>query len=362
MGSKVDVRYDGMIRSEHGTQHRMDSEHSHSNDKCHYDGGGPEQLSDGQDYRHPWRTGHTAKQEGVDFVVLQPSGDVPCAQAAGKLDEEELDREEELDELFRSVGREVDVHLHEDGKFAVFESTVKPAMTPELPRVVATTVAPSDMVLEQSCCFQVQLKTHVAPMTTLDSKLQSPCCTFAMKDQISAHGGGAKPSEDLLKELFSPVTGSTPPLRPIRPQPSCMNTPNRYTVTGSSTCTSFITPTIAGVVRETNYACKSSTRTPNMEGRGVQTRTGIWATPLQTSGLPSGGRPTPPLCKCGRRAKRQTVVTPGPNDGRHFFACPLGKVCSSKGGCGFFKWADSPSASVMTSPDLLGSEYDDAVT
>ncbi|NXA58102.1 ERI2 exoribonuclease, partial [Mohoua ochrocephala] len=50
------------------------------------------------------------------------------------------------------------------------------------------------------------------------------------------------------------------------------------------------------------------------------------------------GKPTPPLCKCGRRAKKLCVSNGGPNQGRAFFCCPLGKQGGDKKGCGYFKW------------------------
>ncbi|XP_035259762.1 ERI1 exoribonuclease 2 isoform X1 [Anguilla anguilla] len=51
---------------------------------------------------------------------------------------------------------------------------------------------------------------------------------------------------------------------------------------------------------------------------------------------------TSPLCTCGRRAKRMTVGNGGPNHGRVFFSCPIGKMGSgNKTSCGFFKWESS---------------------
>ncbi|XP_057272938.1 ERI1 exoribonuclease 2 [Pezoporus wallicus] len=50
------------------------------------------------------------------------------------------------------------------------------------------------------------------------------------------------------------------------------------------------------------------------------------------------GKPTPPLCKCGRRAKKRYVSNAGPNHGKAFFCCPVGKHEGSKKGCGYFKW------------------------
>lgn len=62
----------------------------------------------------------------------------------------------------------------------------------------------------------------------------------------------------------------------------------------------------------------------------------------------NGGGVTPPLCQCGRRTRRRSVVNPGPNQGRAFFSCSLNHGRSglgssvsnkkSKGGCNFFRW------------------------
>ncbi|KAJ8391847.1 hypothetical protein AAFF_G00084630 [Aldrovandia affinis] len=60
--------------------------------------------------------------------------------------------------------------------------------------------------------------------------------------------------------------------------------------------------------------------------------------------LPSRGtmKMTSPLCTCGRRAKRLTVANGGPNHGRVFFSCPVGKMGSgNRKSCGFFKWESS---------------------
>lgn len=50
------------------------------------------------------------------------------------------------------------------------------------------------------------------------------------------------------------------------------------------------------------------------------------------------GKPTPPLCNCGRRAKKLLVSNAGPNHGKAFFCCPVGKHEGSKKGCGYFMW------------------------
>ncbi|XP_036388584.1 ERI1 exoribonuclease 2 [Megalops cyprinoides] len=52
-----------------------------------------------------------------------------------------------------------------------------------------------------------------------------------------------------------------------------------------------------------------------------------------------GIKVTSPLCSCGRRAKRLTVANGGPNHGRVFYSCPIGRTGSgNKKSCGFFKW------------------------
>ncbi|XP_035195178.1 ERI1 exoribonuclease 2 [Oxyura jamaicensis] len=80
-------------------------------------------------------------------------------------------------------------------------------------------------------------------------------------------------------------------------------------------------------------------------------------------------KPTPPLCNCGRRAKRLYVSNAGPNHGKVFFCCPVGKHDSNKKGCGYFKWENaflkektnvltlnaSSLTSLGTCPSILGN-------
>ena len=95
-------------------------------------------------------------------------------------------------------------------------------------------------------------------------------------------------------------------------------------------------------------------------------------TPLTSSREPlmtlNGGKVTPPLCNCGKRAKRKLVTNPGPNEGKPFYVCPQGRGSN----CGYFRWecsspystspqsrtAKSPSSFLGQSPDILCcSEY-----
>ncbi|NXC38347.1 ERI2 exoribonuclease, partial [Penelope pileata] len=50
---------------------------------------------------------------------------------------------------------------------------------------------------------------------------------------------------------------------------------------------------------------------------------------------------TPPLCNCGRRAKRLYVSNAGPNHGKALFCCPVGKREGYKKSCGYFKWENA---------------------
>ncbi|XP_053936333.1 ERI1 exoribonuclease 2 isoform X2 [Cuculus canorus] len=58
----------------------------------------------------------------------------------------------------------------------------------------------------------------------------------------------------------------------------------------------------------------------------------------QSARVVKNGNPTPPLCHCGRRAKKLYVSNAGPNHGKPFFCCPVGKHEGNKKGCGYFKW------------------------
>ena len=64
-------------------------------------------------------------------------------------------------------------------------------------------------------------------------------------------------------------------------------------------------------------------------------------TPQSMPAATSTMKVTPPLCKCGRRAKRRMVQNPGPNTGRWFFSCVRGVANSANSkasGCGYFQW------------------------
>lgn len=316
---------------------------------------------------YPHLSEQPSSEDGKKFVIPQPpplscTGKVesagnpkgqhgPVSEGAGSLSGGELD-EKEIDELFGSVTRDIDLHL-EGSLMAPKECTMKAAIQ----HGSVNSLVLSSVVLDSRYYNTAAFKSHVAPLTT-PVKLQSPCGVSETTRHHSCQAGSI-PQVDLLKELFSPPTYSAIAQRPatsIRPHSlsSMVFTPNRHVISSAVTPTSVKAPTGVSL---------SSTGATPTEPRGGETKSTMWSTPIQALSLvgpPFAGRPTPPLCKCGRRAKRQTVTTPGPNDGRHFFACPLGKACSSKGGCGFFMWVDCAFSPVVTSPELLSSEYDEA--
>lgn len=77
----------------------------------------------------------------------------------------------------------------------------------------------------------------------------------------------------------------------------------------------------------------------------VTPQNGVNAPRAQSSSM----KRTPPMCSCGKRSKRKAVQTPGPNVGRFFFCCPVGRAGgSSKYGCGFFKWETAMSSPMTT--------------
>jgi len=99
------------------------------------------------------------------------------------------------------------------------------------------------------------------------------------------------------------------------------------------------------VTNTTSSAAKLVMKTPgssNMFQSPVQT--GVTRSPVQSNlvRLLETIRPhpdsTPPLCVCGRRARRRQVTKPGPNTGRIFWSCPL-KGGNTRAGCTFFVWA-----------------------
>ncbi|XP_015681728.1 ERI1 exoribonuclease 2 [Protobothrops mucrosquamatus] len=64
------------------------------------------------------------------------------------------------------------------------------------------------------------------------------------------------------------------------------------------------------------------------------------------------GRMTPPLCRCGRRARRLNVSNGGPNQGKGFYSCPVRKCERNTKGCNYFRWEHSLIKEKMALPTL----------
>ena len=89
-----------------------------------------------------------------------------------------------------------------------------------------------------------------------------------------------------------------------------------------------------------------SFKTPNISRWLNSKRCADFSTPSPSSFTASGGKVTPPLCGCGRRAKRKFVTSPGPNEGLPFYVCPVSRGNDRKLGCNYFKWEKCDSDSV----------------
>ena len=98
--------------------------------------------------------------------------------------------------------------------------------------------------------------------------------------------------------------------------------------------------------------CDDGFRTPSTS-QWMKTKNSFSSSSLsgQDSPVPfNGGKITPPLCDCGKRARRKVVTSPGPNQGKPFYSCSKGRTS----GCGYFKWEISQHS---FSSFNLSSEY-----
>ncbi|KAK7113563.1 ERI1 exoribonuclease 2-like [Littorina saxatilis] len=146
------------------------------------------------------------------------------------------------------------------------------------------------------------------------------------------------------------------------PQNSAVNSTGSFRTPQTSSMTStgsFRTPqnstvTTAGSLRTPTHSVTTPTGSFRTPQNSPVTNTGSFKTPTNSVTTPAGSfrtphnppmtsnssmKATPPLCKCGRRAKRRMAQNPGPNMGRWFFSCVKGSGNSANSsGCGFFKW------------------------
>ena len=235
---------------------------------------------------------------------------------------------------------------------------------------------------------RTQFISHVAPVTLLQPSSSnqyssgqvvvgaSPCSSCTKTILSNAGSVGTRPlrtppgiinhmcntippyskTSPNINELFSPpITLDDVPLLTTNQKP--MHPPGGAselkTPSPSSAGAVFRTPSTAEWMK-----VKKTTPTPSSSSRE----------PLMTL---NGGKVTPPLCNCGKRAKRKLVTSPGPNEGKPFYVCPRARSSD----CGYFRWECSSPYSTSRegsyssslsgysysgqSPDILCSEYPD---
>lgn len=210
------------------------------------------------------------------------------------------------------------------------------ARTPcQIPLTNSTShIRPSDTPTRTECI------SHIAPITLLPSgsiRLPASRQTFKATEKsmsissVSTKSCTGLPMSPIKKqENSSPtvkkIVKETPPSSVKATSPGMFDTPNSECIRNNDG--QFRTPnTSKWIVHKSlcSSSCHSTVCTPQNSS-------------LDRVILASGGKVTPPLCNCGRRTKRRTVCTPGPNEGRPFYVCPNGSGSNRKKGCGFFKW------------------------
>ncbi|XP_063790505.1 ERI1 exoribonuclease 2 isoform X2 [Pseudophryne corroboree] len=88
-----------------------------------------------------------------------------------------------------------------------------------------------------------------------------------------------------------------------------------------------------------NRTLPVTTRCPRVVPRAVLNSTVNMNSTIKVAKM---GHITAPMCNCGRRAKKCTVSTVGPNHGRGFYSCSVRKRYDENGkGCKYFKWANT---------------------
>ena len=117
----------------------------------------------------------------------------------------------------------------------------------------------------------------------------------------------------------------------------------------------FKTPGTVAVPRPTASAAPHTmARRATPTNTSVNKKTAPFSCALPSS---NGGKVTPPLCGCGRRARWRTAANPGPNQGRNFFSCPLNhgrpsfgnnSAKNGRSGCGYFQWETKADISPYT--------------
>ena len=159
---------------------------------------------------------------------------------------------------------------------------------------------------------------------------RTPTLAFRNKSKISA--------ANLTHKYVSPTPADVVSTHTASPHTSIRNEPS--TSISCSALDKFKTPSATRWLTE-----KQRNNSPSP---GSQTST---PSPSSSVFVSKGGKITPPLCSCGRRAKRKVVGTPGPNEGKPFYVCPNSKCGDRRQGCSYFQWeqqkADKDSSSFV---------------
>jgi len=127
-------------------------------------------------------------------------------------------------------------------------------------------------------------------------------------------------------------TGRQTPPRQCKKLKVTLKSPNEScdNLMTPDTKTACVTPVMLKTVSKLNDSGYSSSPNPTTPGSSRLTTLLQKVRPHPNS--------TPPLCVCGRRARKRQVVKPGPNTDRIFWSCPL-RGRNTRAGCSFFVWA-----------------------
>ena len=191
--------------------------------------------------------------------------------------------------------------------------------------------------------------SHIAPVTLLPPHPSNNSTTISSTHQHHLPSGTSAQSHGILQPSSSVAHKPKPPT-PVQQQALAIPT---------TTAMSHRAPSATANSGHNQKERLSSFRTPSttqwIKAKSFQSTSSSLTLSCDSPQPFNGGKLTPPLCKCGKRAKRKMVTSPGPNQGRPFFSCPGGRTS----GCQYFRW-ETPSPSGSPHSDTAGnlsSEY-----
>ncbi|NXS25010.1 ERI2 exoribonuclease, partial [Mystacornis crossleyi] len=184
--------------------------------------------------------------------------------------------------------------------------------------------SPDDQSLEESVALMEPLKSVVykSPDTTIYNigTIQRQSSEFSAFKLPSAKGNAVSAQSAVIGNFSTPL--EAPKRKPASPK-TCppAKKPSFHIYQEKTPSFDHSLPLRSWNLPKASPALWNSTVNLNQSVRAVR-----------------DGKPTPPLCNCGRRAKKLCVSNGGPNHGRAFFCCPVGKQGGNKKSCGYFKW------------------------